>query len=390
MDFRDIHKESEKFEGHFKWLKNYNCEQFDVEQKIATLEAEKKLEPHMTLPVLTSMAYLWIQVGKKKDSSNCIEKAMECIKEAENFNLEAIPYAIKCDLVVKANKLHILLLQRKLSPAQHVLEELEEETRSQPTNDRVKASIEGVKAWCLDRLALLITVRSQAIESAKTAVELDESNPHWHALIAMMMDKPRYVNEGLIQAKEDIIAQMKKACELSEWHIPYYVVTYAHLQSQKYCFRNVPNRSRQKSDLGLQELIKTALDHGSRNHIIYRLSSSTYGYMLLWGEAKKCLEIGLEKCEEKGYLHRALGKFYFRNTREKDLNLAKFHLEQAVELGVAKGRNQVDAELELIKIRIQLASETDQYDPVKDLVALDLRAPNETGKAFKMKIRREC
>ena len=99
MDFRDIHEESEKFEGHFKWLKNYNCEQFDVEQKIATLEAEKKLEPHMTVPILTSMAYLWIQVGKKKDSSNCIEKAMECIKEAENFDPETIPYAIKCDLV---------------------------------------------------------------------------------------------------------------------------------------------------------------------------------------------------------------------------------------------------------------------------------------------------
>ena len=46
-----------------------------------------------------------------------------------------------------AYKLHILLLQRELSPAQCVLEELEEETRSQPTNASVKASIEGVKAW---------------------------------------------------------------------------------------------------------------------------------------------------------------------------------------------------------------------------------------------------
>ena len=382
MDFRYIHKESEKFEGHFKWLKNYNCEQFDVEQKIATLEAEKKLEPHMTVPILTSMAYLWIQVGKKKDSSNCIEKAMECIKEAEIFKSEAIPYAIKCDLVVKANKLHILLLQRKLSPAQHVLEELEE-TGAQSTDDSVKASIEGVKAWCLNRLDATCD-RSQAIESAKTAVELDESNPHWHALKASMMDKPRYVNGKLSEPKKDVITELRKACELSDWSLAYYVVLYAHLLSQKWYYMDRSDKSALERQCC--ELIETALALDPHNHEVYRLSSKTYRNIQEWIKSKECLEDGLQNCEEKGHLHLALGRFYLKNRRCRDLNLSKNHFEKTVESGVHKGRTLVSAELELIKINIQLSPEP--YDPVNDLVALDLRAREDPANVLKIEIRK--
>ena len=337
----------------------------------------------MTVPILTSMAYLWIQVGKKKDSSNCIEKAMECIKEAENFNSEAIPYAIKCDLVVKANKLHILLLQRELSPAQCVLEELEEETRSQPTNDRVKASIEGVKAWCLNRLGATCD-RNQAIESAKTAVELDESIPHWHALKASMMDKPRYVNGKLSEPNEDVITELRKACELSDWSLAYYVVLYAHLLSQKLCYMHRSDKSALERQCC--ELIETALALDPHNHEVYRLSSKIYQNMQELTKSKECLEDGLQNCEEKGHLHQALGRFYLKKTRYRDLNLSKYHFEKTVESGVYKGRTLVSAELELIKINIKLSPE--QYDPVNDLVALDLRVREDPANVLKIEIRK--
>ena len=57
-----------------------------------------------------------------------------------------------------------------------------------------------------------------------------------------------------------------------------------------------------------------------------------------------------------------------------------------LELGVYKGRTLVSAELELIKINIQLSPE--QYDPVNDLVALDLRAREDPANVLKIEIRK--
>ena len=148
---------------------------------------------------------------------------MEGIKEAENFNTDTIPYAIKCDLVVKANKLHISLLQRKLSSAKCVLEELEEQTRTRSANASVKSSIERVKAWSLKRLGSLDQL-DLALYSVETAVQLDESNPHGHAIKAAILDKPRYVKGGWSEPNEDVITELRKACELSDWSLAYYVV----------------------------------------------------------------------------------------------------------------------------------------------------------------------
>ena len=286
---------------------------------------------------------------------------------------------------VKANKLHILLLQRELSPAQCVLEELEEETRSQPTNDRVKATIEGVKAWCLNRLGATCD-RSQAIESAKTGVELDESNPHWHALIALVINKPRYVNGKLSEPKKDVITELRKACELSDWSLAYYVVLYAHLLSQKLYYMHRSDKA--ALERHCCELIETALALDPHNHEVYRLSSKTYQNMQEWTKSNECLEDGLQNCEEKGHLHQALGRFYLKNTRYKDLNLSKYHFEKTVESGVYKGRTLVSAELELIKIKIQLSSDSEPYDPVNDLIVLDLRAREDPANVLKIEIRK--
>ena len=96
------------------------------------------------------------------------------------------------------------------------------------TNASVKSSIEGVKAWSLKRLGS----RDQldlALYSVEAAVQLDESNPHGHAIKAAILDTPRYVKGGWSEPNEDVIAQMRKACELSDWSLAYYVVLYAHL-----------------------------------------------------------------------------------------------------------------------------------------------------------------
>ena len=267
-----------------------------------------------------------------------------------------------------------------MSSAQCVLEELEEETGAQSTNASVKASIEGVKAWCLNRLGSS-DHRSQAIESTKTAIELDESNPHWHALKASMMDKPRYVNGKLSEPKKDVITELRKACELSDWSLAYYVVLYAHLLSQKLYYMDRSDKSALERQC--YELIETALALDPKNHEVYRLSSKIYQNMQEWTKSNECLEDGLQNCEEKGHLHLVLGRFYLKKTRYRDLNLSKYHFEKTVESGVYKGRTLVSAELELIKINIQLSSDTEPYDPVNDLVALDLRAREDPANVLK-------
>ena len=135
------------------------------------------------------------------------------------------------------------------------------------------------------------------------------------------------------------------------------------------------------------ELIETALARDPNNHEVYRLSSKTYKNMHKWAQAKDCLQDGLKNCEEKVRLHQDFGRFYTKS-KHPHLTLAKYHLEQAIELEVHKGRYLVSAELELIKINIRLSSYTEPYDPVDDLIALDMRAPNHTGNVLKIEIQK--
>ena len=177
----------------------------------------------------------------------------------------------------------------------------------------------------MDRLGATCD-RSQAIESAKTAVELDESNPHWHALKASMMDKPRYVKGGWSEPNEDVITDLRKACELSDWSLAYYVVLYAHLLSQKLYYMHRSDKSALERQCC--ELIETALALDPHNHEVYRLSSKTYQNMQEFTKCKECLEDGMQNCDEKGHLHLALGRFYLNNKCCRDLNLSKNHFEK--------------------------------------------------------------
>ena len=370
------------FESHFKWLDEFDIKSINVEGKIKYLEIECDLERFYASTILAFLSYLYTMESPVKD----LRKALTCIEEAEKLQGEHIPYAVDCELILKANKAHVLLMLREHREAQVLITELAEEAKTITCSK--EAAIYGTKALTYLRLGS-IKYYHKGFELSKKALELDKESPHWWATVAEFHSSLLSLNAWKMISEDDIrVIQLENACLLSQFSIPLYLIRYADILSRTLG----PLHKQKKNDeetitkrAKCEELIEQALGLCDNHHEIYRLAGIIYSHMCEPKKQRDILQKGLDKCSRQSNLCTALGKCYlhckpkFQNL-ETALDLFTFALNER------EGRAFPSAQLNIIRAKIKLDP---KYIPKSDLVDLANTKMVDKHSLVQMRVRKE-
>ena len=270
-------------------------------------------------------------------------------------------------MVATGNKMHILVkrgeyedikdLYGKYKKCDEMLDR--EEKWHNPGDKRNKSAIKLIQGYAFTIYD--VQAIEQAIQFYTEATELQSSADAYYRL-GYAIDRKNRLIKPHGRSKDRAIKALKKACKLSKWTEPVYIVTYGLAKVACYDDKDA-DKSTKYLDECLEILAKATEVDCTESHYINKWAHRAYRRLAAgvlsttkkkkyWGLQHKYIEgmLGILK-ECNVTLHEA-GKFYWENPLYRDVEKARKLLESC--------RNYIWADIDLIKLEGDLDKSIDK------------------------------
>ena len=177
----------DQLECHFTWLKDHPITPPEVDNITKRLQNDLNISPNISITSLAFLSYLHTLPSTNMST----DTALECLTKVTQIDIDRS--SVKCDFVIRANKLHICYLKGDVHH-QDELALLLKEWEDRKENPILEAGVWATKAITLSRLGM--SSYEKAIIHYNQASELEKENAHWYFGSAFLIGRIRRDRKG--------------------------------------------------------------------------------------------------------------------------------------------------------------------------------------------------